>query len=443
MIQSRPTMRQMFTIVIALLSCALLAAQDSKPLPAPPVVSVQAASANSAQANGDHQATASVLCFSSKPTTHVEGDILNEASAVELHQYLEGNVLPLIRGHWYQLTSRSGDRVGGEASVEFDVLKDGSISSLELVDGAGHAALGDLAMSAVKNSAPLPPMPPEFAGKSIRVRSHFFYDPGANAPASRGRANGNEETPAHANVCKPDEIVRGAVNCMVPPKPTYNPEPQFSPEARQQKRQGVVTVSVVVAHDGNVQSACVDQPLGYGLDEQAVDAVRSWKFTPATLNGQPVAIQLLVEVDFHLSDKADATDPDSMKAPAINAPSTPAPEPAPSDEKHAAANAASEASTRIATVAIGKGVTPPRPIFSPTPDSAHGSGPAKYSGTVTLQLVVSTEGKAEEIKVLKSLGPGLDQKAIDALRQWKFQPAMKDGQPVATQIEIDVDFHLY
>ena len=55
---------------------------------------------------------------------------------------------------------------------------------------------------------------------------------------------------------------------MVPPKPTYQTEPQFSPEARQQKKEGVVIVRIVLAHDGTVQSACVDPALGYGLDEK-------------------------------------------------------------------------------------------------------------------------------------------------------------------------------
>lgn len=414
------------------------------PIPAPPLVRVQAAFANSTQADADHQPAASVLCsWPTRTTTHVEGEITTEASATDLHQYLDNNVLPMIRANWYRFTSRSGERIGGEASVEFDVLKDGSIDSVKLVDGIGHAALGDLAINAVRNSAPLPRVSSAFAGSSFGVRTHFFYEPDPNAPASSSRrANaGNEETPAFARFCTPAELSKGAVDCMVAPKPTYSPEPQFSSEARQQKREGVVAVRIVVAHDGTVQSACVNQALGYGLDEQAVNTIRSWKFTPATFNSQPIATQLLVEVDFHLYDKPDETTPRSVKE-TPSAPSTPVPGVASSDVMPATANAADQAFATLITVGIRKGVTPPRLISSPTPESTQSSGSAKYSGTVTLQLVVSTEGKAENIKVLKSLGPRLDQKAIDALRHWKFEPAMKDGQPVAVEIAVEVDFRL-
>jgi TonB family protein len=418
----------------------------SDPTPAPPLVHVQAALPGSTQMVAERQAAASVLCSSPKPTTtHVEGNITSEASDTVLQQYLDTNVLPLIRANWYRLISRSGEKVAGDASVEFDVLKDGTIVSVKLVDGAGHAALSELAINAVKNSAPLPPVPSEFSGGSFVVRSHFFYQPDPNGVASsRGRvAAVNGDSPAFARYCTPDELSKGAVDCMVPPKPTYQTEPEFSPEARQQKKEGVVTVRIVVAHDGTVQSACVDRALGYGLDEEAVNAIRSWKFTPATFNGQPLATLLLIEVDFHHSDKPEGTTPDAMKAALVSAPAAPAPEAAPSDGKPAAANSAAQASTKITTIAIGKGVTPPRLIYSPAPESAEGSGSTKCSGTVTLQLVVSTEGKAENIKVLKGLGPQLDQKAIDALQQWKFEPAMKDGQRVAVEIAVEVDFHLY
>ena len=52
-------------------------------------------------------------------------------------------------------------------------------------------------------------------------------------------------------------------------------------------------------------------------------------------------------------------------------------------------------------------------------------------------------GRPQNLKVARSLGMGLDQKAIEAVRQWKFEPAMKDGRPVAVQINVEVNFRLY
>jgi TonB family protein len=84
------------------------------------------------------------------------------------------------------------------------------------------------------------------------------------------------------------------------PQVIYNPEPSFSDEARKAKMQGVVMLLLVVGKDGHTYNIRVGQSLGMGLDEKAIEAVGRWRFKPATLNGQPVATQIAVEVDFHL-----------------------------------------------------------------------------------------------------------------------------------------------
>ncbi len=84
------------------------------------------------------------------------------------------------------------------------------------------------------------------------------------------------------------------------PQVIYNPEPSFSDEARKSKQQGAVVLLLVVGKDGHTYNIRVGQSLGMGLDEKAVEAVNRWRFKPATLNGQPVATQIAVEVDFHL-----------------------------------------------------------------------------------------------------------------------------------------------
>jgi periplasmic protein TonB len=84
------------------------------------------------------------------------------------------------------------------------------------------------------------------------------------------------------------------------PQVIYNPEPAFSEEARKAKQQGIVQLVLVVGKDGHTYDIHVSQSLGMGLDEEAIAAVRQWRFKPATLNGQPVATRVAVEVDFHL-----------------------------------------------------------------------------------------------------------------------------------------------
>jgi TonB family protein len=62
---------------------------------------------------------------------------------------------------------------------------------------------------------------------------------------------------------------------------------------------------------------------------------------------------------------------------------------------------------------------------------------------MTMGLIVDKDGLPKNIHILSPLGAGLDAKAVQAVENWKFQPAEKDGQPVAVQIAIEVDFHLY
>jgi len=92
---------------------------------------------------------------------------------------------------------------------------------------------------------------------------------------------------------------------------------------------------------------------------------------------------------------------------------------------------------------VGGGVSPPHTIYAPEPEFSEEARKAKYQGVCTLGLIVGTDGRPSNIRVLSSLGMGLDEKAIEAVRTWKFEPAMKDGHPVRVEIAVEVDFHLY
>ena len=80
----------------------------------------------------------------------------------------------------------------------------------------------------------------------------------------------------------------------------YKTEPEYSEEARKAKLQGSVTLQVVIDPRGQIQTITVAQGLGLGLDEQAVAAVRKWRFRAATRNGKPVPTRALVQVTFRL-----------------------------------------------------------------------------------------------------------------------------------------------
>ncbi len=91
---------------------------------------------------------------------------------------------------------------------------------------------------------------------------------------------------------------------------------------------------------------------------------------------------------------------------------------------------------------VGGGVTAPRPISTPDPEYTDVARQAKTQGTCILQMIVDAEGHPRDIRVVRGLGFGLDSKAIEAVKQWRFEPALKDGQPVNVQVSVEVGFHL-
>jgi periplasmic protein TonB len=90
----------------------------------------------------------------------------------------------------------------------------------------------------------------------------------------------------------------------------------------------------------------------------------------------------------------------------------------------------------------GGGVSQPAVIFKVDPEYSEEARKAKYSGTVMLAVIVDADGHARDIHVVKSLGMGLDEKAVEAVEKWKFKPGMKGGQAVNVRATIEVNFRL-
>jgi periplasmic protein TonB len=91
---------------------------------------------------------------------------------------------------------------------------------------------------------------------------------------------------------------------------------------------------------------------------------------------------------------------------------------------------------------IGGGVSPPRILSKVEPEYSEEARKAKFQGTVLLYVVVDEKGNPRDIKILRPLGLGLDQKAVEAVEKWKFSPGLKDGKPVPVQAQIEVNFRL-
>jgi TonB family protein len=94
-------------------------------------------------------------------------------------------------------------------------------------------------------------------------------------------------------------------------------------------------------------------------------------------------------------------------------------------------------------MSVGGGVSAPQVIHSVEPEFTDDARKANYEGSVSIKLIVDSQGNPQDVRLASHLGMGLEEKAIEAVRQYKFRAAMYQGHPVSVQIVMDVDFHLH
>jgi len=92
---------------------------------------------------------------------------------------------------------------------------------------------------------------------------------------------------------------------------------------------------------------------------------------------------------------------------------------------------------------VGGGVSAPQVLHSAEPEFTDDARRANYQGSVSIKLIVDSQGNPQDVRLASHLGMGLDEKAIEAVSRYKFRPAMYQGHPVSVQIVMDVDFHLH
>jgi TonB family protein len=91
---------------------------------------------------------------------------------------------------------------------------------------------------------------------------------------------------------------------------------------------------------------------------------------------------------------------------------------------------------------VGAGISAPMVLYKTQPQYTQEARAGKIQGTTVLYAEIGTDGLAHNVKVQRSLEPGLDQQAIDALSQWQFKPGQKDGQDVTVAATIEINFRL-
>ena len=181
----------------------------------------------------------------------------------------------------------------------------------------------------------------------------------------------------------------------------YTTPPLYSDEARRRGVEGTVTIGFRVGEDGQLSGARVLNGLGFGLDQNALVALRQWRFRPGQRNGAPVAMDAEVDIAFDLRSEG------------VNA----------------------LIANDMATL-VGPGVTPPR-VVSMSRVPLRG---LDARGLVVLDVVLQQDGSPRIVRVLRSLTPEADERAARHFEQWRFTPAMKGGVPVKVRMNAEVRF---
>jgi len=91
---------------------------------------------------------------------------------------------------------------------------------------------------------------------------------------------------------------------------------------------------------------------------------------------------------------------------------------------------------------VGGGVSEPKVIYQVDPEFSEEARKAKFSGNVYVSVIVDEQGRPTHVRVERGVGMGLDEKAVEAVKQYKFKPAMLNGKPVKVVVDVDVVFQI-
>lgn len=197
----------------------------------------------------------------------------------------------------------------------------------------------------------------------------------------------------------------------------------------------VCFVSAVIGKDGVAKELLLLNPHASIYDQAAMDAVKQSGFQAGSLDGNPVPVLVYVRVPF------------SRLAPAIPAVLPRYPQivarrlgmqggwKAPEEE-------GSQRSDPDDPLSLRHTDTAPVATHWVNAEFSDQARRERFSGVVVISMIVNEEGVPVDVKVVRSIGHGLDEKALDAARQYRFTPAMRDGKPVAVRITMEVSFRL-
>jgi TonB family protein len=223
----------------------------------------------------------------------------------------------------------------------------------------------------------------------------------------------------------------------------------ISTEKCKKKMDGKVVLSVLVDETGKPRNIMFLKPLGTDLDKLALKLVSADRFNPGTSDGAPVVVAQSVAVYFQACVDGITNDA-GKKAYLLRLRSQPVqkletlpqpPEEAVLTPDTIAWNNIGNSSRHIDHV--GGSVSAPVPLYTPEAHYTPEAKKAEIKGKCLVSFIVDQQGMPQNIRTLQSLDTGLDQNAMDSVAKYRFKPAMRNGEPVAVMLNVEVNFDLY
>jgi TonB family protein len=230
----------------------------------------------------------------------------------------------------------------------------------------------------------------------------------------------------HATVAVPDELGFYSIGPGISLPGMIHREMAGPPEAIAECKGGVA-FSALVKTDGKIELRGVYGPAEKNCQRSAMAAIEQSRYQPATLNGTGAPVPLLICIGVPFESNVAPPMPFFLPCPGgIGA--------APLNDM--------ETANVGETPELPPGVKPPVPINTPEPEYSAEARRKKIQGDVLVSVVVDENGLPAAPRIVRGLGYGLDENAIDAVMNYRFQPAVRNGKPVPARISVDVIFKL-
>jgi TonB family protein len=240
--------------------------------------------------------------------------------------------------------------------------------------------------------------------KAIDAVSQWRYDsaPNPSAPLLRRVV----EVPFRLKPADPWVLSASVFSAQVSGGAVATSKPELrqyvAPDPAICSAQGFVAANFDISSDGTPSDIQIAGDTADSVRESVLRAVQSWRFRPATWNASDTAGRARVLLECHPTDTLITSSPIYSSAVVIR----------------------------------------PSVLFKLDPEYTEEARKAKLQGQIALSLTVEPDGTVSGVRILRSLGMGLDEQAIGAVMQWRFKPGMKDGKPVRVAAQVTVSFSL-